>query len=277
MGLIELISERMSAELRGVPYLCSIPCKVLEVIDETYSRVENVANGAKYTLPNYSASNIKAGDNCIVYYTNGTPIGVTGYIAIAVLAPSESVPVNRIESDVSSVIATTSHKTFSIIGVKTNGIVVATLFINLNVYGSADGEFQMRISVAGESELFEPKQTIALGQYTSISYTIPLTLQNGASKIIASCVGAGSIVGGKMFLTGHGIEQYEEFEPTTEEDYLYISSTDSIYTRSYIGNKTNIAMPEELNNLPIKTIGGATFNYSDVTGVYIPDGIEEIE
>lgn len=277
MGLVELISERTNEELKSVPYLRSIPCKVLEVISGESVRVECVANGAKYTIPNYSANAVNSGDSCIVYYTNNTPIGVTGYIGATQNAPIESSPVNKIEGEVSSVVANSSYKEVSAIGVKCKNITVVTLFVNLNIYGNAEGEFQLKVSINGIDEVFEPKQSVQLNGYSSISYSTSFTMQSGNSEIIISCKGTGSVVNGNVIACGHGIERYERFEPTTKDDYLYISSSDNIYTRGYIGNKTNISIPTEIDGIPVKTIGAATFNYSDVTSVYIPDGVTEIE
>lgn len=277
MGLVELISERTNEELKSVPYLRSIPCVVLDIIDDERIRVECVANGAKYVLPNYSANAVNEGDSCIVYYTNNTPIGMTGYIGATTNFSKEISPVNKIEADVSSVIASESYKTISTIGVKCGSVTVVTLFVNLNVYGSAEGFFQLKISIDDVDESFEPKQTVVLGGYNLISYSAPLTIPSGETKIVVSCIGNGTITNGDILLCGHGIEQYEQFEPTTDEDYIYSIEDDAAHTHYYIGNKTNIAMPTELGGSPIKIIGATTFNYSDVTGVYIPDGVEEIK
>lgn len=277
MGLIELISERANAEFKNVPYLRSIPCRVVEIIDDTMSVVECVSNNAKYTLPNYSANAVSEGDDCIVYYTNNTPVGVTGYIGATVGATKESVPVNKIESGVSNVIASESYKTLSTIGLKCRDITVVTLFINLNVYGNTEGNFQLRVVLGDETEPFEPIQTVSIGAYSNISYSVPITLQSGETRLTISCMGNGTVSQGKVYVVGHGVEQYDAFEPTTEEDYLYLTGTSGAYTRAYIGDKSNIAMPVELGGMPIITVGGATFNYTDVTGVYISDGVEEIE
>lgn len=277
MGLVELISERTNEELKSVPYLRSIPCKVLEIIDDEKVRVECIVNGAKYILPNYSANPVNDGDSCIVYYTNNTPIGTTGYIGATVGSAKEINPVNKIKEDVSSVIANNSYKVISDIGVRCKGITVVTLCANINVYGSEEGVFQLKLTVNGTDETFVLKQSVTLGNYAYLSYPISLTLQDGDSVINLSCKGNGNITDGFVTICGHGIEQYSRFEPTVDEDYIYDFYENSVRTILYIGDKTRIAMPQTLGDLPIKTIGTSTFNYTDVEGVFIPDGIQEIE
>lgn len=66
------------------------------------------------------------------------------------------------------------------------------------------------------------------------------------------------------------------YDPTDENDYIYITDSESATILFYIGDKVNISIPETLDDKPVKRIESTAFNYSSVKNVYIPDGVEEI-
>ena len=74
-----------------------------------------------------------------------------------------------------------------------------------------------------------------------------------------------------------GMAPAEGYVPTGDDDYCYISDSNSSTTLSYLGNDIMIKTPTVLGGQPLKTIGNTTFGYFDLIEVKIQEGVETIE
>lgn len=65
--------------------------------------------------------------------------------------------------------------------------------------------------------------------------------------------------------------------PTYDSDYIYDYDEDHSETISYIGDKTELLIPEKLNEKTLTIVGACTFYKTDIERVVIPEGVETIE
>ncbi len=73
------------------------------------------------------------------------------------------------------------------------------------------------------------------------------------------------------------LKDYLFYEPTTDVDYIHEIKNDKANSIYYIGAPNNPSMPATMSNKDTNIIRATTFNASNVSGVYIPEGITEIE
>lgn len=112
------------------------------------------------------------------------------------------------------------------------------------------------------------------GVFVVQSVTIPLS----ANKMSISATNINWLPNDMTFEgTATIIEPEIEYEETTENDYIYITDTNSSQTIKYTGTAVNIKMPETLDNKPLTVIGYGTFYEQNVQRVIIPDGVTTIE
>lgn len=71
--------------------------------------------------------------------------------------------------------------------------------------------------------------------------------------------------------------EYIGIYQTSEADYIYEVFADHSETWFYTGQHTSIRMPVTLEGQPLTIVHATTFNFTNVTRVEIPDGIEIIE
>lgn len=106
------------------------------------------------------------------------------------------------------------------------------------------------------------------------SVTIPLS----ANKMSISATNINWLPNDAMFEgVCETIEPEIEYEETTENDYIYITDTNSSQTIKYTGTAVNIKMPKTLDNKSLTVIGYGTFYEQNVQRVIIPDGVTTIE
>lgn len=75
----KLIESSILTALQNANYLKTTPCTVT-VVSDNLATVKLVDNGAEYTLPNWSGSNLVVGENAQLYYKGNIISESTAYI-----------------------------------------------------------------------------------------------------------------------------------------------------------------------------------------------------
>jgi hypothetical protein len=111
-----------------------------------------------------------------------------------------------------------------------------------------------------------------------MSFVLPYNVSVGNHAITITGVGESiSISALTAFVFGYVNEREGGYDPTYEEDYIWVSNNNEAEVLLYIGDSTSPEVAEILNDDEVKTLSCTSFNYSDIRAVYIPDGIERIE
>lgn len=273
---IEFIDDRVKKQISNTNFLKSIPCRVLRIVDDNYVEVETVANHTKYIIPNFSGSNVNIGENVQVFYKGKILSQNSSYIGAS---PTKSEVNRKLESvEGSKILGEVFEKERAISSIDFTAVTDILLFgLNIVVFGSSNGLLDIIIYIDGTAYGFTPKITLTQGNYISQSFTFPLNVGYGEHQIEIKAKGIGNVTDIHSYIMGHGVEFNLVYEPTSEEDYIYINDTQEANALYYIGEDKNLEIPTTLNDVNIKTLQSTSFNISDVTNVYIPEGIQEIE
>ena len=116
------------------------------------------------------------------------------------------------------------------------------------------------------SEVYPNGNVKVLDIKNNAEYTVPIT----------AC-GSGNFTSVNSYILGHSIENHEYYESTNENDYIFRSDENECGIIYYTGESKCPEIPAMLQGKPVTKLYATSFNYSDVTNVYIPEGVEEIE
>lgn len=150
------------------------------------------------------------------------------------------------------------------------------VFIEANFVflGSESCTLHTDIYIDDAKERFAPKAQLSDDEYTTISFSIHKQLESGVHSIAITAAGASELMSISSYAWGHDIKS-EELEYSSDFTYVIIEGKATI--REYIGDSLYVETPEKLGGAPVDVIGNAAFAYSDVTAVYIPEGVTRIE
>ena len=68
----------------------------------------------------------------------------------------------------------------------------------------------------------------------------------------------------------------QKADPESDFEVSVIADGSSVRISAYLGNKTDVRIPSEINGLPVTHIGESAFEGKDLKGVTIPDGVISI-
>lgn len=272
--LVTLIDGVVKKNIKSQQLTNITPCKVVNVIDNDNIEIELISNKARYIVPNYSGSKLDIGDTAQLFY-KGIVSSKRAYIGNTLYKESFNTlimqtsitgltdnPINVAQIDIQS---------------QFNAIVIITF--NCCALGANNGHVQFSTYVDNVECSYKPISSITESNYTSINFSIPVSLEKGFHSISIQAVGLGSIEQVSAYIFGQGITTGTYQEQTFDDDYICITNenyTDIIY---YIGGVKNPKIPSIINEKPVRTICATAFNNENqgVESVYIPDGVIEIE
>ena len=76
----ELIKRETEKVLYGSTCIFSTPCRVIQRVNDELFEVETIANHTRYTVYNYSGSNIQENENVMLYYKGRVLSNQSAYI-----------------------------------------------------------------------------------------------------------------------------------------------------------------------------------------------------
>lgn len=276
--LLNLIDKRIEKHSKNSKGLISVPCRVLEIFSNNTARVLVLENGVEYTVPNYSGSDLLIGENVQLFCQGNISLGRFMYIGAAVNKQNsngssfECVVGSSMTGEVFS-----NERDIVQINVWCKGEFPCLLFFNATVLGSSSGNLTINSYIDDVVNDFTIVETIQTGEYSTVSFSLPLKLSVDKHIIRISAIGVGNIVSLNSYVIGSQIEEYDVYEPTGDNDYTYLIKSDHSNIVYYIGKSKHPKVPTTLQGFPVKKLLSTSFNYSDVINVYIPEGVEEIE
>lgn len=274
--LFTLIDERINKKLRDSPCIVSIPCTILEVYDNQTAKVKVVSTNSEYVLPNWSGSDIVAGEQAQIF-CKGTSLSVnTSYIG-AVLNKNNggSVAFNSVSGEVITVELSNDEELLSYMTVAnfSNSVILS---VNLTFNGDASnaGNGTISVYVDGDEQTYTPIFNVGANGYETLSFSLPLNLTIGSHYIEVKGTGEyADLISGCVFAYG----DINEYNLTDERDYYYTIENGAATITKYIGESICPRIPTTLDGATVTTIDIGAFSDTGVRNVYIPEGVEEIK
>ena len=274
--LFQLIDERIAYMAKKMPFISSLPCAVTEVLENNMVRVQVFSDGAIYTVPNWSGSALRVGENAHLFFRGSTFSESTAYVGACINKNSSPVYVNGY--GYLGALTSTSRNVAKI-GFKNFAQEVYLVFnavAQIDENNAGGGAFTITIDEAAQT--YVPQFSGVQGGYANVSFTIPYTLALGEHDITISGTGSyASLTMINCFVFGDVQSNESPYSPTTDNDYIYRTISGEVGVIYYIGEITNPEIPTELGGNPVKILECTAFNYTDVTAVSIPDGVTTIE
>lgn len=271
--LVSYINDRISRFIKKSDILNATPAIVYEVEDDNWAKVTILSNGAIYRLKNLSGTSLVNGQDCQVYYKKSLSQS-TAYIGAAIT--SENVDLKYVYGEsISGSLFEEEREIAEINFTVKNDDTDILISYTIELQGdSLNGLCSFYICVDGDFLDIISKQTINNGEINTVSVTYPISINSGIHQIIIYGEGFGVVNDIISFVYGNGVQEYNVYDPTDESDYIYDNDSNIIY---YIGESNRPAVPTTLNGESVEKILATGFNYKEVTSVYIPEGIVEIE
>lgn len=276
-ALRELIGKEIDERIKESDCIASTPCVVLDDYQNGYYLVEDIKSGSKYTVPNFSGSAIGIGENIQLFFKNGVISNKSAYIGAANYKSSDSVSPVIIEGLNKLGELVDADVEISLFKFKVLESTNLLINFNANIFGTVAGELVLKI-IIGETELlYKPRKTISLNEYNSISFSLPFTLKSGeyTAQVIAD--GVGNFVDICTYIYGFHVKALPIYDPTSDADYIYELQNEKSNSIFFTGDSLRPSVPNVMGGKNTNIIRATTFNTSDVLGVYIPEGITEIE
>ena len=275
-AITELIKNLINKEIRKSTLISSVPCRVIESLGNEMYTVQLVTDNSRYTLPNMSGSSLSVGENVQLFYYGEYISSKSSYIGASLNKSNDTVYIN-------------GEDTFNVS--LNNRILVSEIIFNSerettinvvfnSVIGSNKlGDYTFETFVDDNKQSFDCIGTVTENGYSNCNFVIPVEISEaGVHRIQIYGEGVGSIAQMKTYIFGQYIYEYViPSEPTNEDDYIYYLGDNYSETIRYISSYENIIMPTTLEGKPLTKVGMTTFNYGDVQGVIIPEGITTIE
>lgn len=150
----------------------------------------------------------------------------------------------------------------------------AFLECNLTILGTDSSSVKVSVYVDDELQTIAPQSSTTVGQYTTISFTLNMSLSSGTHTVSISAFGVSELTSVSGCVWGQNINALSLIY---SDDYTYsIDGDDAIVTR-YTGAATQAEIPEKLGGKNTAVIGRYSFKNKAVTTVYIPEGVTTIE
>ena len=122
-----------------------------------------------------------------------------------------------------------------------------------------------------------PRETILQDKYNLVCFTLPFFCESGEHELKILANGTGNYINICSYIYGFYIEELPIFDPTSDEDYVYEIIDNKSNSIFYKGETITPSVPTLMGGKDTTIIRATTFNTSNVLGVYIPEGITEIE
>ncbi|MCM1271853.1 MAG: hypothetical protein NC247_14720 [Ruminococcus flavefaciens] len=271
--LIQLIDSRINTQLRESTALSSVPCRISEVYPNGNVKVLVIKNNAEYVVPNYSGSDLFKGEEAQLFFQGDISLGRFMYVGASVNKQSGGtfsfVSGSKMPGEVF-----TQERVVSRINFRCTEHTPCLLFFNASVLGSTAGDLNIKIYIDDIISDFTSITTLNLNEYRTVSFSLPEFFSSGEHHVKITACGSGNFCAVSSCILGCGLT---ESEYVCENDYIFKVNDDSVEIIYYIGNELFPEIPTKIQGKPVIKLLATAFNYSDITNIYIPEGVEEIE
>lgn len=273
-NLFNFVDERIGKYLSNSPYIISIPCVVLELLDNEKVKVGLTSNGTELTVPNWSGSPVEVGEGVQLFYKGNILSDRNAYIG-ASLNKGSGANSTCLQAQIFTGNLSSNECTIAEVDVKNLSNIVLLIF-NATIQGdeALQGVGNIKIYIDDEEYGYSPMFSTIVNGYIHLSFTLPLDLSIGVHSIRISVIGNNSnFVSINACAYGNIKTPYEA---TDNNDYIYWADSNNAYITQYIGRTQYPIIPVSLENSNTKRLESESFSSADVEFVYIPEGIEEI-
>ena len=152
--------------------------------------------------------------------------------------------------------------------------VFADITLNLRVLSSSEIKVNLLFDDIENRAFFV--KSVTENEVLTAHFSAHEIIGNGIHKVDVVLSENCEILGFSAYIWGQNIVEIQP-EPTYASDYEYEIIENSVRIKKYIGSAKNIAIPQKIEGVTVKIIGGGAFTGTAVEAVKIPEGVEEIE
>ncbi len=120
------------------------------------------------------------------------------------------------------------------------------------------------------------KHTLHAGDFSTVSFTFPLTASAGTHTVSVTVSGLSELQDISAFVFGQEITEKAP-QYTSADDYRYTVNDGISIVTAYLGTNLHPEIPDILGGGATTIIGKTAFTESEITGVWIPEGVTEIQ
>lgn len=118
-------------------------------------------------------------------------------------------------------------------------------------------------------------QTLREGEYQTINVSIPINASTGTHTVRVAAYGKAVVKAASAYIWGQELHK-ESPQYTSDSDYTYTVSDGITTVTGYIGTSLYPEIPTKLGGGATTIIDDHAFTDSDITAVFIPEGVTEI-
>jgi|GEM_PF-5306545 hypothetical protein len=274
--LLQLIDKRINRQMKESASLSSLPCRILDVLPDGNVKVLALNNNSEYIVPNYSGSDLSIGEEAQLFVQGDVSSGRLMYVGASRNKQSGG-QLRFVTGDTMPGEVFSQERIISRINFRCKKQTPCLLFFNAAAFGSASGDLNIKIYIDEIVSDFIAVNTINANEHRTISFSLPEIFSSGEHQIKINACGSGNIIFINSYVLGYNIEAYEYYEPTSENDYIFRTDENGCSIIYYKGKSKCPEIPAMLQGKPVAELFATAFNYSDITNVYIPEGVEEIQ
>ena len=201
-SLLQLIDNQIQKAMSKSTHISSEIAQVTS-IDGAKARVKLLTTGTEYTLPNYSGSEVRAGDTVYVYWRGGFFTPQAAYIGASTRC---DFPLTYIYGTDTTGAMGTANSEIQVENVVEDCTV--NLVFNGVISATTTGDYTLTIYIDNVAEAYTPTGTTIANGYTHINFTVPINLGITDEHIIeVRSSGTGTITQMKSYIYGQGIRE----------------------------------------------------------------------
>lgn len=133
----------------------------------------------------------------------------------------------------------------------------------------------IKVYLNGIVQDFRVKLTLHAGEFSTASFTIPLSVGSGTHKVSVTASGLAELQDISAFVFGQEITEKAP-QYTSGEDYRYTVNNGISTVTAYLGTSLHPEIPSNLGGGATTIIDKTAFTELEITGVWIPEGVTEI-
>lgn len=289
----ELVNQSIDKKIKEIDLIHSTPAKVLKNLSNEMHTVQLIASGIELVIPNYSGSSLEVGESVQVFYQGDILSERTAYIGAAIYKEDSGSggdvkdwKIYYAYGEAVTGDVTDEPRTIESIVFEAKEKTNVSFVFNANIWGSSNGLNTMVVSIDNVVQECQPRATIHGSENIVMSFTFPFEVETGRHRISVTSSGHGRIVDIVSYVWGQFIEESDNFDPTTQDDYIWEIINGEARLIRYIGQPlamlktpTQIVSAEPpIGIFPTRIFGNELFmNNTDIQSVKIPDGVRQIE
>lgn len=133
----------------------------------------------------------------------------------------------------------------------------------------------IKVYLNGVAQEFTARLTLHAGEFSTASFMLPISVDAGSHTVSVTASGLAELQEISAFVFGQEITQKAP-QYTSGEDYRYTVNNGISTVTAYLGASLHPEIPNTLGGGATTIIDKKAFTESDITGVWIPEGVTEI-